>query len=138
MEDRKEYYKEWRKNHPEYYTSETWKIYNKAREKRKHWEWKLLLIKTLGGKCNKCDEAHPICLVFHHMKLNDKETKKEWKRKSFMDKVKNGDIMLLCANCHRKLHNPDILEYLEREMGFEPTKSPFAEAHLTNQSHPLI
>lgn len=74
---------------------------------------KTLLIEYFGGCCEKCGyNKNLAALEFHHIK-----------NKSFqldMRTLSNNSInvlyeeskkcMLLCANCHRELHNPEMLK----------------------------
>jgi len=57
--------------------------------------------------CVRCGESDPICLVFHHIDplLKEKSISKLYK--SGIRKVKEEikKCILLCANCHMKLHN---------------------------------
>ena len=68
------------------------------------------LKKSLGGRCKKCGYNKNLhALDFHH--IRDKE-------KSLSILIKNGarqkalkeskKCILLCANCHRELHNPGL------------------------------
>ena len=56
--------------------------------------------------CTLCDEDCPDCLDWHH--LGEKAgticdlIKKGWGRKRLLAEM--ADCMLLCANCHRKVH----------------------------------
>lgn len=58
--------------------------------------------------CGECGENHPACLEFHHLDPSKKEI-------SIANTIKNGwaierikkemdKCIVLCANCHRKLH----------------------------------
>lgn len=59
-------------------------------------------------KCEKCPEKHPACLDFHHRNPSDGDVhvsdlvgslrSKEW----ILSEIKK--CLVLCANCHRKLH----------------------------------
>lgn len=58
--------------------------------------------------CSKCGESHPACLNFHHI---DESLKRynisEMKRTTYSIKTIKIEIekcIILCANCHRKLH----------------------------------
>lgn len=74
-------------------------------------------VKTLNLECRDCGEKHPSTLDFHHL---DPSTKKnniailKWagtSKKTLLDEV--GKCIVLCSNCHRKLH------YNERMVGGE-------------------
>lgn len=70
------------------------------------------IIQKMGGKCSKCGyNRNFAALEFHH---ND-ETKKDFQLdvRSLSNRSKDKLItevskcILLCANCHRELHNPN-------------------------------
>lgn len=59
--------------------------------------------------CSKCPENHPGCLDFHHTDPSNKEATISSlisNRKMSLDKIKEeiAKCIVLCANCHRKLH----------------------------------
>ena len=71
-------------------------------------EVKKLAINYLGGKCkvcgyNNCDAA----LEFHHLNPNEKDPDYNNLRSAFTDKLKIelDKCILVCANCHREIHN---------------------------------
>jgi len=60
-------------------------------------------------KCNRCGENHSACLEFHHKDPSTKEAlvsdmaaKSSTKR--ILKEIEKCEV--LCANCHRKEHNP--------------------------------
>jgi hypothetical protein len=58
----------------------------------------------LGGKCEICGYSKCLsALDFHHLNPNEKEKRWEWQLKGFEQKIKDGKIQLLCANCHREI-----------------------------------
>lgn len=70
-------------------------------------KWVSDLKKTLSCSCG---EDHPSCLEFHHKDPTQKDL-------SIADAISNGwsisrmikeieKCEVLCANCHRKVHNP--------------------------------
>lgn len=73
---------------------------------------KQLAIDYKGGKCekcgyNKCNSA----LEFHHINPKEKDFSiSKLKRYSFSNKIKKelDKCMLLCANCHREIHNENL------------------------------
>lgn len=74
---------------------------------------KLELIELFGGKCEKCGYDKNIAAFdFHHINPDEKS----FEIKVQMLKYKNDDeilnealkCMLLCSNCHRELHNPQM------------------------------
>src|SRR5271165_3778751 len=76
-------------------------------------ERKLYLIDKRGGKCEKCGyNKNVTALEFHHKNPNEKEknldsrilsnNKMNWILQEF------EKCLVLCANCHREFHNPDL------------------------------
>lgn len=76
------------------------------RYKREIWEW-YHEIKN-NSSCYKCGEDHPSCLEFHHLERDDKHG-------NISSMIHNCRPMkelreeltkciVICANCHRKLH----------------------------------
>lgn len=59
-------------------------------------------------KCERCDEAHPACLEFHHREPDEKEIVISkaldwgWSVERILSEIAKCDV--LCANCHRKQH----------------------------------
>lgn len=84
---------------------------DKLNEKRLN--LKLELIKDLGGKCSICGyDKNYAALEFHHSNPNEKEfTVSKWiysyKNSKIKDEVEK--CILVCANCHRELHNPRMM-----------------------------
>ena len=76
----------------------------KRREKTKE-----LLVEYKGGKCeicgyNRCVEA----LEFHHINPNEKDFgigQKGYTRSFEKNKEEVDKCILVCANCHREIHN---------------------------------
>jgi hypothetical protein len=69
--------------------------------------------------CKECSEANPACLDFHHLD-------EEQKRMDVTDMVRNGyskerlreeiaQCVLLCANCHWKVHHATVVDQLPEE-----------------------
>jgi hypothetical protein len=62
-------------------------------------------------KCSRCDENHPACLDFHHVDTSTKEFNLgDCVRKGYSKERIEAEIakcIILCANCHRKLHFED-------------------------------
>ena len=60
-------------------------------------------------KCLKCGENHISCLEFHHKDPNEKEYNvsalKNRSHKKLLEEMKK--CIVLCSNCHRKLHWDD-------------------------------
>lgn len=58
--------------------------------------------------CSKCSEKHPACLEFHHLDPSQKEFEISTAMANNLSLVRiKSEIakcIILCANCHRKLH----------------------------------
>ena len=58
--------------------------------------------------CERCGESHPACLDFHHTNPGEKDftigNVKEhgWSRNRLLTEIQK--CVVVCANCHRKLH----------------------------------
>jgi len=97
----KEYQRKHYKENPAYYK-------NKAAKRKKSIRNYFTQYKQSLG-CSSCSENHPSCLDFHHPDSTDKEN-------SVSRMITNGVAMyrikaevekcvVLCSNCHRKLHS---------------------------------
>lgn len=111
-EDRREYFKQWRKNNPELYIVQRNKDMLKQAIKRnsgevnkstlKARENKAILVEYKGGRCFDCYGVFPICCYdFDH--LRDKSFEIGSALLSNIDKLKKeaDKCELVCANCHR-------------------------------------
>ena len=74
---------------------------------------KLYLIELLGGCCKVCKyDKNLSALEFHHRDPNEKESQLDMRTLSnrsmsyIMEEVNKCD--LLCSNCHREYHNPEM------------------------------
>ena len=99
-EERRQYHNKWYARNK----SKQKKFVNARRQKIADWfkEYKATL------KCSSCPENHPATFDFHHLDPKDKEIS--------VSEVVNGGrsiqnikkeiekCIVLCANCHRKLH----------------------------------
>ena len=98
-EQTREYHREW---------------YRKNKEKRrlqiKEWQikrqesWKSFK-STL--KCKLCEENSPCCLDFHHLDPNEKDVALSQVANRWSDKRLEQELskcIVLCSNCHRKIH----------------------------------
>jgi len=85
------------------------KIYRKTRIK-KCTEY-IQSIKN-NSKCSNCPENDPSCLVFHHVNESEKEYDiSRMKKMSIKSVQKEIDkCIILCSNCHMKLHAKQKLE----------------------------
>lgn len=75
---------------------------------------KLHLIELRGGCCEKCGYCENLgALDFHHKDPNEKENQLDVRKlsNSSMDWImKEFDkCLVLCSNCHREVHYPDLL-----------------------------
>ncbi len=69
------------------------------------------LKKSLGGKCSKCGYDKSFCALDFHHNRGQKEGTVSLLIKSFSKQKALKEIekcILLCANCHRELHNRDL------------------------------
>lgn len=63
--------------------------------------------------CEKCGENHPACLQFHHLERDEKEYEISKMYNSYsLKKIKLelAKCIILCANCHFKLHYEERVE----------------------------
>tara|TARA_R110000772_G_scaffold43995_5_gene101260 strand:- start:2529 stop:2945 length:417 start_codon:yes stop_codon:yes gene_type:complete len=76
-------------------------------------ERKIKLIEMKGGGCNQCGYNKNLSsLEFHHINPDEKESKldsrilsnRSWKY--ILEEAKKCE--LLCSNCHREHHNPEL------------------------------
>ena len=102
----KEYSKRWNKAYYSKHKKEEIER-SKARKKMLR-EWFNKYKKNLS--CSKCGENHTACLEFHH--LNEKEKSfgishsiesMGYSKEKMMNEIKK--CIVLCSNCHRKLHS---------------------------------
>ena len=89
-----------------YYNKNKKEIYKKKRERVKR--YKLEFTQLLGGKCSKCGyNKCTAALDFHHNYENKEDNIariiKDFSKQKALKEVKK--CILLCANCHRELHN---------------------------------
>jgi len=84
-----------------------WKDKDYHKEYTKMWyeNLKREYVAMLGNKCSRCGYDKYIgALEFHHINREDKEDNKECTTKGFKQKILEGKIQLLCANCHAEIH----------------------------------
>lgn len=77
--------------------------YSKTKQKHNK-EWFNEFKSTL--KCTQCGENHPAVLDFHHVDPNTKDKNVSDMMKFSIKKIKEevNKCIVLCSNCHRKLH----------------------------------
>jgi hypothetical protein len=102
----KECHKDYMKNHYEQN-----KITYKQRARKSNIVYKEEVSKfltniKLNSKCNQCGENHPATLDFHHVDDETKEFNISVPQGRSMEKIKKeiDKCIILCSNCHRKLH----------------------------------
>lgn len=71
------------------------------------------MVQVLGGSCSKCGyKKNLAALEFHHIDPLVKEFKLDSRRISNTSEEniqkELRKCILLCANCHRELHNPSL------------------------------
>ena len=99
-----EYKKFWNKN---YYKK------NKVLEKKRVFDRRRKIAVWLADyksnlKCINCGEKTAVCLDFHHLDSNDKDKslslsiKWGWGKDRILKEI--NKCIVLCSNCHRKLH----------------------------------
>lgn len=74
---------------------------------------KLELVKSRGGKCKLCGYDRNIAVLeFHHINPDEKEFQLDMRHLSntSLERLKEeaDKCQLLCANCHREVHNPHL------------------------------
>ena len=90
-------------------------------KKSNYWDKKEKLIKELGGKCEKCGFDDFRALDIHHIngetKLMPPKRAYTWQRRLKDWNANKGNLLLLCANCHR------LVTWEERNYGRKPVKN---------------
>ena len=114
----REYQRNWLKdklkNDPEYKAKHYANRQNRAKQNKE----KLTLLKE-SNFCSACGEYHPACCMDHHhldSKLKTKEVSRMLQSNSW-EKIEKeiSKCVLLCANCHRKLHEGLITLHIAGE-----------------------
>lgn len=72
----------------------------------------------MGGCCSKCGYKDNIAaLDFHHVNPEEKDFQVDMRRLSntSMDKLEKelDKCVVLCARCHREIHNPELQGLLD-------------------------
>lgn len=74
-------------------------------KRRRNWERKIDLIRSLGEKCAHCGNNDIRVLAVHHIdpdtKVHAKDRQWNWNRRFRDWEANSGNLQLLCANCHR-------------------------------------
>lgn len=81
-------------------------------QQKRGYERKRKLVNLLGGKCSRCGYSKCLAaLEFHHTDPENKSFQLDLRslsNRSFkVCKEESHKCILLCANCHRELHNTD-------------------------------
>lgn len=81
---------------------------NKASVVKRRKQNKVLLVEYKGGKCEICGYNKNIAaLEFHHLDPSQKEFALTGNTYSLeRQKAEADKCILVCANCHREIHNP--------------------------------
>ena len=97
-----------RKYDQDYYKKNKDKIQKSNKKyKLKIRRWFQKYKKTL--ECSQCKENHPACLEFHHVRKNKDNAVSNmvaagYSKDRIMKEI--NKCIVLCANCHRKVHHP--------------------------------
>jgi len=82
------------------------------KQKQKWWDFKRTL------KCERCGENHPACIDFHHINRNDPDKKhvsKLIQNRLYAQAYREvKKCVVVCANCHRKIHWDERQEELNK------------------------
>lgn len=95
---------------------------NKKREKRKS------QINQCKKECQLCGENNPVCLDLHHH--NDNKflgVSKLLMRNINLLKEEIAKCCVVCANCHRKIHNGDLSDKNLAPVSEETIKAAFRD-----------
>lgn len=82
---------------------------NKEKYKEKNTKRKIVIreyVNSFKIKCSQCEESHIACLDFHHLEDKELDIAQMQQRMWSNDRIKKeiNKCVVLCANCHRKLH----------------------------------
>ncbi len=71
------------------------------------WTKKIILVKSLGGRCNRCGNDDIFVLEFHHVDSTTKDINIRSMREHRLSILKEEakKCILLCRNCHAEEHN---------------------------------
>lgn len=95
-----------------YYYEDSSVATSNVSQKKRASEKKIRLVKELGGKCHKCGYAkNYAALEFHHKNKGSKDFNISGKHclsyARLLEEAKK--CILVCANCHAEIHNPQAL-----------------------------
>lgn len=95
-----------------YKDKERQRQYQRTWEQRQAIEIREYIREAKQGGCIACPEKDPVALDFHH--INPKEKSFSIGRRSHRQPLEQvvielGKCIILCANCHRKLHAGKII-----------------------------
>jgi len=103
----KNYYKKYNRKSCTPDFNDYWEKTNFNYDRQRKQARKLKFIRMLGGRCLICGYNENIAVLhFHHVNPDNKEKSAEWLHKGFEEKVRKGELILLCSNCHKELHEP--------------------------------
>ena len=130
LEKKKEIARRHYEKHAEKIKEKTKKTKEKGRQKWRDFKATL--------SCVQCGENHPATFDFHHVvrlpdnkKVNRLLTNNNYKaaRKEIEERC-----IVLCANCHRKLHDAEHLEKKKKKKGAEAPSDYQADASFSDSS----
>lgn len=109
MFSQKEYFKDW------YAKNKQVILNHNKRWQHDHKQWFIDIKSKLC--CSECGEQKICCLDFHHRNPNEKELNISRLMSFGKTKILNEmtKCIVLCSNCHRKVHNGLIKGYLDNE-----------------------
>lgn len=84
-----------------------------CRQKYRSLKHKQMSVEYMGGKCSKCGYNESIAaLEFHHINPKEKEFAISSAYNKSWDRIKHelDKCIMLCANCHRELHNKENVD----------------------------
>jgi hypothetical protein len=109
----REYSKKWREAHQDHHTKEQLSFYARER-RRKNYEW---LWTIFSPKCSICGyNESTAALQLHHLDSFAKEGRRDqvsiwagsYSLKKFQYKVLSTKLIVLCANCHIRVHAKEL------------------------------
>lgn len=75
-----------------------------AWNKKRKAEREAIVLEAKAVGCRRCGEMDPACLDFHHVGTKTFEVSKRAWRNLDLLRAEIAECVVLCANCHRKLH----------------------------------